>query len=52
MIRFFRHYIPMSMLLLTVAEFMVFYFISGFVEARYSTASVLSPHPASVYKPW
>ena len=52
MIRFFRHYIPMSMLLLTVAEFMVFYFISGFVEARYGTASVLSPHPASVYKPW
>ena len=52
MIRFFRHYIPVSMLLLSVLEFLVFYYISGFVAERYGTALLLSaPHEAT-YKPW
>ncbi len=52
MIRFFRHYIPMSMLLLTVVEFLVFYYISGFVAERYGSASVFVPVSDSIYKPW
>ena len=47
MIRFFRHYIPMSMVLLTVAEFMVFYFLSTFVATHYGGPSVA----AAPYKP-
>ena len=52
MIRFFRHYIPMSMLMLTVLEFLVFYYISGFVAERYGSVSLFSPSPDSLYKPW
>ena len=44
MIRFFRHYIPMSMVLLTVAEFVMFFFLSAFVTAQYgSQGAVTSP---------
>ena len=50
MIRFFRHYIPMSMVLLTMAEFVVFFFLSDFVARHYAG------HPAAaaagVFKPW
>jgi sugar transferase (PEP-CTERM system associated) len=52
MIRFFRHYIPMSMLLLTVVEFLFFFYISGFAAERYGTAYSLNAGPESVYKPW
>jgi len=52
MIRFFRHYIPVSMLLLSVLEFLVFYYISGFVAERYGAAQLLSATPEATYKPW
>jgi sugar transferase (PEP-CTERM system associated) len=52
MIRFFRHYIPVSMLLLSVVEFLVFYYISGFVAERYGPAQLLSTSPEAIYKPW
>ena len=48
MIRFFRHYLPMSMVLLTSAEFLIFFYLSHFVAANYGTqAGALSP-----LKPW
>jgi sugar transferase (PEP-CTERM system associated) len=52
MIRFFRHYIPMSMLLLTVVEFVVFLFVSGFAASLYGSMSVPPAAPATIYKPW
>ncbi|MDP2787828.1 MAG: TIGR03013 family PEP-CTERM/XrtA system glycosyltransferase [Pseudomonadota bacterium] len=52
MIRFFRHYIPMSMLLLTVVEFLVFYYVSGFAAERYGVAPYLLVGPDATYKPW
>lgn len=52
MIRFFRHYIPMSMLLLTVVEFLIFYYVSGFAAERYGAAHMLSATPETTYKPW
>ncbi len=52
MIRFFRHYIPVSMLLLTVVEFLIFYYISGFAFERYGSASSLPTGLESTYKPW
>lgn len=52
MIRFFRHYIPMSMLLLTVVEFLIFYYVSGFAAERYDAAHLLGATPEATYKPW
>jgi sugar transferase (PEP-CTERM system associated) len=52
MIRFFRHYIPLSMFLLTVVEFAIFYLISGFAAEHYGRASSLPPMLENVYKPW
>ncbi len=52
MIRFFRHYIPVSMLLLTLAELVVFYYVSDFVTERYGYGA---PRPAPedlVYRHW
>ncbi len=48
MIRFFRHYISLSMLFLTVLEFLVFYFASDFSAQRHG--SVL-PIKVALYKP-
>jgi sugar transferase (PEP-CTERM system associated) len=52
MIRFFRHYIPMSMLLLTVVEFLVFAYISSFAAERYGGMHLFSSAQATDYKPW
>jgi len=52
MIRFFRHYIPVSMLLLTFVELLVFYYISGFAAERYGTPHLLGDLPDVAYKPW
>ena len=52
MIRFFRHYIPMSMLMLTVVEFLLFVYISGFATERYGASFSLATGPAAAYKPW
>ncbi|MEW6678159.1 MAG: TIGR03013 family XrtA/PEP-CTERM system glycosyltransferase [Pseudomonadota bacterium] len=51
MIRFFRHYIPLSLLLLTGAEFLLFYFIAQFSGQHYGSASSL-PADIAAYKPW
>lgn len=52
MIRFFRHYIPMSMLLLTVVELLVFYFVSDFAAERYGSMRLVAAPPEAAYKPW
>jgi len=52
MIRFFRHYIPMSMLLLTVVEFLVFAYISSFFADRYGSPQIMALGEADAYKPW
>ena len=52
MIRFFRHYIPMSMLLLTVVEFLIFYYVSGFSAERYGAPHMLGAVVEATYKPW
>jgi len=52
MIRFFRHYIPMSMLLLTVLEFLIFYYVSGFAAERYGAAHLIAAGPEAAYRPW
>lgn len=51
MIRFFRHYIPVSMLVLTLAEFMLFLAIGFFIAEHYAHAQADAAH-AAVYKPW
>ena len=51
MIRFFRHYIPVSLLLLTVVEFLIFLLISGFAADRYGDRLLVAPAEAA-YKPW
>jgi sugar transferase (PEP-CTERM system associated) len=52
MIRFFRHYIPMSMLMLTVVEFLIFFYVSGFAAERYGSTHLVTVHAESTYKPW
>lgn len=52
MIRFFRHYIPLSMLLLTVVEFLIFYYISGFAADRYGSPIPPQSGLEATYKPW
>jgi sugar transferase (PEP-CTERM system associated) len=52
MIRFFRHYIPVSMLLLTLVELMLFYSISGFATERYGTPPIFPANTQVDYKPW
>lgn len=54
MIRFFRHYVPMSMLLLAVLEFALFYFASRYSASHYGMAStMLQGHDETMgYKPW
>jgi sugar transferase (PEP-CTERM system associated) len=52
MIRFFRHYIPVSMLMLTLVEFMLFYFISNFAAERYGVAAPQAGDLGAAYKPW
>jgi sugar transferase (PEP-CTERM system associated) len=51
MIRFFRHYIPVSMLLLTLVEFLVFYFTSDFAATRYGAIKLIGEHADASYKP-
>ncbi|MCU0933449.1 MAG: hypothetical protein MUE86_03185, partial [Thiobacillaceae bacterium] len=51
MIRFFRHYIPVSMLVLTLAEFVLFVAIGFFIAEHYAHAQAAAAH-ATVYKPW
>jgi sugar transferase (PEP-CTERM system associated) len=52
MIRFFRHYISVSMLFLMMVEFLVFYFASTFSAERHGPLFPASQAQASVYKPW
>ena len=52
MIRFFRHYIPLSLLLLTIAEFAIFLLISGFAADRYGGATTTYSGVEATYKPW
>jgi len=52
MIRFFRHYISVSMLILMLVEFLVFYFASDFSAGRHGLLSLESQAPTAVYKPW
>lgn len=52
MIRFFRHYIPLSMFMLTVVEFLFFFLISGFAADYYGRAAGVSAEAHSGYKPW
>ena len=52
MIRFFRHYISISMLLLMLLEFLVFYFASDFSAERLGLALPASFAEAAIYKPW
>lgn len=52
MIRFFRHYISVSMLFLMVLEFLVFYFASDFSAERHGSTLAASQAEAAVYKPW
>jgi sugar transferase (PEP-CTERM system associated) len=52
MIRFFRHYIPLSMLLLTVVEFLIFFLISNFAATHYGSRASIPIGDALAYKPW
>ncbi len=52
MIRFFRHYISVSMLFLMVLEFLVFYFASDFSAERHGPVFQALLAPTAVYKPW
>jgi sugar transferase (PEP-CTERM system associated) len=52
MIRFFRHYISVSMLLLMVVEFLVFYFACDFSTERHGPTLPAAQVQAAVYKPW
>ena len=52
MIRFFRHYIPVSMVLLTLVEFLVFSYLSVFTAGRYGTAAFPIHGIGGEFKPW
>lgn len=52
MIRFFRHYIPVSMLTLTLVEFILFFLISNFATGRYGVAAPQAGDLGAAYKPW
>jgi len=51
MIRFFRHYIPLSLALLTAAELVLFFLIAQYTTHQYSMSM---PHGGAetAYKPW
>lgn len=51
MIRFFRHYIPLSLALLTGAELVLFFLIAQFTTHQYGT-QVLQVGTEAAYKPW
>jgi sugar transferase (PEP-CTERM system associated) len=51
MIRFFRHYIPISLALLTAAELVLFFLIAQFTTQYYGTPAVIDTVEAA-YKPW
>jgi sugar transferase (PEP-CTERM system associated) len=52
MIRFFRHYISLSMLFLMVLEFLVFFFASDFSSERHATSLGVPARQDEVFKPW
>jgi sugar transferase (PEP-CTERM system associated) len=51
MIRFFRHYISLSMLFLMLLEFLVFFLASDFSADRHGTLSPPLPTAEGLYKP-
>jgi sugar transferase (PEP-CTERM system associated) len=51
MIRFFRHYIPLSLALLTGAELILFFLIAQFAEHQYGVKT-LPIAVETAYKPW
>lgn len=52
MIRFFRHYISVSMLFLMLVEFLVFYFASDFSSERHGPVLNLALVGEERFKPW
>jgi sugar transferase (PEP-CTERM system associated) len=52
MIRFFRHYISVSMLFLMVLEFLVFYFASDFSAERHGSVLPAVKAQTAIFKPW
>lgn len=52
MIRFFRHYISVSMLFLMVLEFLVFFFASDFSAERHGATLPLARPETTLFKPW
>ncbi len=54
MIRFFRHYVPLSMLLLVVLEFALFFFASQYAANNFDNRLVFGTVPtlASTLRPW
>lgn len=54
MIRFFRHYVPLSFVLLATFEFALFYFASSYAASHFSTGLPLTPSATLVasLKPW
>ena len=50
MIRFFRHYLPVSMLLLTAVELMLFYGIALYAMQIHGKDTLL--HHTATFKPW
>lgn len=51
MIRFFRHYIPLSLALLTSAELLLFFLIAQFTTHQYGT-QIFQGATEAAYKPW
>lgn len=51
MIRFFRHYIPLSLALLTGAELLLFFWIAQFASSQHAPLYA-ELGPESSYKPW
>lgn len=51
MIRFFRHYIPLSLALLTGAELVLFFLIAQYTGIQYGHPGA-DGSPESAYKPW
>ncbi|MCU0841896.1 MAG: TIGR03013 family PEP-CTERM/XrtA system glycosyltransferase [Thiobacillaceae bacterium] len=54
MIRFFRHYVPASMLFLVLVEFVLFHVVSRYAAVHYASPDTLLLASAglAVYKPW
>ena len=52
MIRFFRHYIPLSLVMLAGMEFLLFFLIAQFSLRHYGTDVAAGMAPELAYRPW